>query len=406
MIQSPTTPDIGAGPVLSKGHKAGSIRFPFPQHVALATGTIKPSHIGQSGLDDDVVKFYAHWKEHYVVPVGVDNGCALYRISYGKENPQRTVSEGQGYGMVIVAHMAGSDPEAQTIFDGLWRFSRMHPSCNDPALMAWQVPPGRDDPDSAFDGDADIAYGLILADAQWGSDGAVNYAQAARTTLSAILKSTIGAESQLPLLGDWVGDGDRKYHQNTPRPSDFMPAHFRAFARFSGDARWTRVVDNVQALIATLQADFSPDTGLLPDFVSDARPAGHDFLEGPHDDCYSYNSARVPWRIGTDAVVNGNAVSIAQARKMSAWIEAAAAADPQCIGQGYSLAGRPLKDTDCFTTLFAAPFGVAGMCNPDRQAWLNAVYDAVRTRHEDYFEDSVNLLSLLVMTGNYWDPTR
>jgi endoglucanase len=46
------------------------------------------------------------------------------------------------------------------------------------------------------------------------------------------------------------------------------------------------------------------------------------------------------------------------------------------------------------------------MCNPGQQAWLNALYDAVREKYEDYFEDSVNLLSLLVMTGNYWDPTR
>jgi endoglucanase len=379
---------------------------PFPQRIDGAAGTIRPNHIGQSGLDDDVRKFYAYWKAHYVVPVGVDNGNALYRISYGKDNPKRTVSEGQGYGMIIVALMAGDDPEAQEIFDGLWRFARMHPSCNDAALMAWQVPPGRDDPDSAFDGDADMAYGLILADAQWGTGGAVDYAGDATSTLAAILNSTVGAQSQLPLLGDWVGDGDRKYHQNTPRPSDFMPAHFRAFARFSGDARWEAVLENVQALITSLQADHSPETGLLPDFVSNGKPARPDFLEGPHDNCYSYNSARVPWRLGTDAVVNGDPLSLAQVRKISVWIEAAAGQDPQCIGQGYKLDGNPLKDTDCFTTLFAAPFGVAAMSNPDQQAWLNRIYDAVRTKHEDYFEDSVNLLSLLVMTGNYWDPTR
>ncbi len=377
----------------------------FPQRVAGAAGTIRPSLIDQSGLDDDVRKFYAHWKERYVIPVGVDNGTPFYRISYGKENPKRTVSEGQGYGMIIVALLAGEDPDAQVIFDGLWRFARMHPSCNNPALMAWQVPPGNDDPDSAFDGDADMAYGLILADAQWGSGGSINYASEARTTISAILKSTIGPTSQLPLLGDWVGDDDKKYHEFTPRPSDFMPSHFRAFARFTGEDRWMAVVKHTQSLIASLQENHSPETGLLPDFVADGKPARHDFLEGPHDDCYSYNSARVPWRIGTDAVVNGDPVSLAQARKISAWAEAAASGDPKRIGQGYRLDGSPLKDTDCFTTLFAAPFGVAAMAAPDQQAWLNAVYDSVRSQHEDYFEDSVNLLSLLVMTGNYWDPT-
>ena len=41
--------------------------------------------------------------------------------------------------------------------------------------MGWEVPP--DEPggtDSAFDGDCDIAYALLLADAQWGSAGAID----------------------------------------------------------------------------------------------------------------------------------------------------------------------------------------------------------------------------------------
>ena len=29
----------------------------------------------------------------------------------------------------------------------------------------------------------------------------------------------------------------------------------------------------------------------------------------------------------------------------------------------------------------------------------------VYNKHKDYYEDTVTLLSLLVMTGNYWDPT-
>ena len=45
------------------------------------------------------------------------------------------------------------------------------------------------------------------------------------------------------------------------------------------------------------------------------------------------------------------------------------------------------------------------MTEPSQQQWLNDVYDSVRGIHEDYYEDSVTLLCLLVMTGNYWDPT-
>jgi hypothetical protein len=45
--------------------------------------------------------------------------------------------------------------------------------------------------------------------------------------------------------------------------------------------------------------------------------------------------------------------------------------------------------------------GVAAMTVPSQQQWLNAIYEAVYRAHEDYYEDSVTLLCLLVMTGNY-----
>jgi hypothetical protein len=80
--------------------------------------------------------------------------------------------------------------------------------------------------------------------------------------------------------------------------------------------------------------------------------------------------------------------------------------DPMAIRAGYRLDGTALENRDYFSDLYAAPFGVAAMTNPKQQAWLNAIYEAVHRHHEGYYEDSVGLLSLLVMTGNYWDPTR
>ena len=92
-------------------------------------------------------------------------------------------------------------------------------------------------------------------------------------------------------------------------------------------------------------------------------------------------------------------------RKISAWAEDKTNGDPQQIRAGYSLDGEPLPDSDYFTSFFAAPLGVAATTMASQQAWLNALYDAVRQRQENYYEDSVALLCLLVMTGNFWDPT-
>ena len=71
--------------------------------------------------------------------------------------------------------------------------------------MAWTIPEQAGGENSAFDGDADIAYALLLADAQWGSTGIINYKAEALILITAILESTVGPQSRLPMLGDWVG---------------------------------------------------------------------------------------------------------------------------------------------------------------------------------------------------------
>lgn len=400
-------------------------RYPFPRHVVYAAGSIRPNHVNQIVQDNDVRRYYDNWKKDFLVQDGTaTDGSPLYRIAFGKRENCKptlckfkvTVSEGQGYGMIIIALMAGYDINAKTEFDGLWNFVRAHPSLIDRRLMAFRVPPT--DPaiqDSAFDGDADIAYGLLLAARQWGNCGKINYQAEALKLIGGILESTIGSNSFLPMLGDWVTQSDTplKYNQWTPRSSDFMLDHFRAFRRASGSPKWDRVVTKVQSVIGQMQRDHSPVTGLLPDFMVPVsatnrtlKPAPPNFLEeGPYTGDYYYNAGRVPWRIGTDALLNNNASSLAYVRKISRWARASTAGNPQNIKGGYHLNGVPLPRSNFFTIFFAAPLGVAAMTDASQQTWLNSLYQAVRNVHEDYYEDSVTLLSLLVMTGNYWNPT-
>lgn len=395
-------------PPTPRAQAQGGPRFPFPQHVLYAPDTIKPNHRSQAQLDADVQASYDHWKAHYLVPAGTTTaGDPLYRISWGELGPEQTVSEGQGYGMMIVALMAGYDADAQIIFDGLWEFSREHPSEIDPRLMDWKVPESIDDDDSAFDGDADIAYGLLLADAQWGSEGGIDYRTAAEMVITAIDESTIGPDSRLPMLGDWVPFSDPPYTQYTHRTSDFMPSHFRAYGRATNNSDWQVVVAKAQSVIDSFQANHSPTTGLLPDFVIGTdgvpQPAFAGFLEGGQDGQYAYNAGRIPWRIGLDVLLNDDPTSRSQVQMMSRWLEIETGGQVINIKAGYALDGTPLSDY--FTTFFAAPFGVAAMSDPTQQVWLNDIYDAVYDTHEDYYEDSVTLLSLLAMTGNFWDPT-
>ncbi len=396
---------IGLG--FSSSVSAATLNYPFPQHVNYPN-SIRPNQFTQTEQDGHVQAFYDYWKLNYLVSAGNDNnGKQMYRVAFAKGS-DTTVSEGQGYGMVIVALMAGYETESQDLFDGLWRFVHQYPSTIDSRLMAWKIKNGVavGGANTAFDGDADIAYGLLLAAAQWGSQGGINYQAEASTIIVGILASTIGPESRLPMLGDWTQPNGDKYNQYTPRSSDFMLANFQAFAQATGDSTWQTVINNSQTVIGKIQQQHSPDTGLLPDFiqcqsVTQCAPAQADFFEGANDGNYYYNAGRVPWRLGLHALLHNDAASRSQVQKITDWLVTATGGDASAIKSGYQLNGTYIGNY--FSTFFAAPFGVGAMLS-NQQDFLNAIYEQVYQRQENYYEDSVNLLSLLAMTGNAWAP--
>lgn len=401
-VAATSTPELTPIPILTQALTAR----PFPQHLTYAPNSIFPNHRTREQLDDDMRAYYDYWKAAYVTEAGTNaDGVTMYRVALGRSEPERstTVSEGQGYGMMIVPIMAGYDPEAQTIFDGMWAFVDAHRSEIDPRLMDWNVPLAEGNA-SAFDGDADIAFGLLLANAQWGSDGNVNYKAEADMMIAGILESTIGPESHLPMLGDWVNVGEPQYNQFTPRSSDFMLVNFRAFGKATNEPVWEDVILQTQILMAEIQERHSPETGLMPDFILNGAPAPANFLENVTDGAYNYNAGRVPWRVGADALLNDDELSRYLVQNISHWIEASAEGDPMKIRAGYELSGVPLPDSDYFTTFFIAPMGVAAMSDPAQQDWLNKIYDSVYDTHIDYYEDTIDLLCMMVMSGNFWSP--
>src|SRR5262245_58616438 len=321
-------------------HVAHAQQFPFgTQHQAYRAGTLFPTNFTRTQQNAHVTAYYDNWKSHWLK---LDPGGSGWRVLL--DNSGATVSEGQGYGMVIVPLMAGHDPQAKTIFDGLWQFRLAHPSEIDSRLMDWNVPNTSDGNDSAFDGDADIAYGLLLAHAQWGSGGTINYLQQAKNVIAGIKAKTIGPTSKLPMLGDWVSPNGSDYSQWDTRSSDFMLGHFRAYGAATNDsAYWSSVVTAVQNVTANIQANESSATGLLPDFIRlvgasrDPQPAQADFLEDANDGKYWYNAGRDPWRLGVDALLNNDPTTLAQVQKINQWIRTSTGGNANNVKEGYQL---------------------------------------------------------------------
>jgi endo-1,4-beta-D-glucanase Y len=338
----------------------------------------------------------------------------------GYSSPKNAVSssEGHGYGMLLTAIMAGYDPLAKTYFDGLYRFFKAHPSVNHPNLMAWQqigkgsdivdTPEGGND--SATDGDMDIAYALLLANKQWGSGGGINYMAEAKKVIGAIMAKEVNSEEKILKLGDWVDNTDPKYGKAT-RPSDFMLNHMKVFKAVSGDASWRGIVDQTYGMIQYLYQSFSPQTGLLPDFsrkdaeTGNYKPAPAEFLEGTTDGLYSWNACRTPWRIATDYILTGDDRAKAQLQKLNDWIRKTTAGNPEKIAAGYTLDGKPLETYS--NTAFTAPFTVSAMIDSSNQEWLNRLWTynvSQSTKDGAYFGNSIRLICLLVVSGNWWTP--
>ncbi len=93
--------------------------------------------------------------------------------------------------------------------------------------------------------------------------------------------------------------------------------------------------------------------------------------------------------------------------KINKWIEKKSKNDPDAILSGYRLNGANLKDNDYTTLAFIAPLTVSLMTDRESQEWLDDMFESLISKKfgdYKYFDNTINLLSLLVLSGNYWTP--
>jgi len=402
----------GLGLFISLASTAEAENHPFGSHpLTYAEGSIRPSHLSQEALDQAVRDFYDAWKARYVRQTC---GGGRYVVRSSVRPGNLTVSEAHGYGMMIAALMAGHDPGARAIFDGMLAYFDEHPSIYTPHLMAWYQRgscASAAGADSASDGDLDIAFALLMADKQWGSCGSIDYAARAQQVLDAIEIGELDATHRYVRLGDWTTPDEPQYYA-AMRTSDFMPDHLRAFASASGNSAWTDVLDHTYSIFDSLQTNHSPLTGLLPDFIANPlgapSPVESFFIEGPNDGAYDYNACRDPWRLATDYLVSGDERARTAVQRITTWFRDATGDDPESIQAGYQLDGTLSRYADYRSMAFVAPLGVSAMTDASNQIWLNGIWDlvvATPIKAEAYYENTLKLLGMTVMSGNWWTPS-
>lgn len=380
-------------------------RFPYPQRVDF-DGCIKPDHVSQEQLDRDIVNYYKYWKNKYVKKSNGNTPGGGYYVEMkgtGGDGSEITTSEAHGYGMLIFALMAGADEKAKTYFDGMFNMFDKHRSTINAHCMSWVIhhtENTRFDKGSAADGDLDIAYSLVLAHRQWGSEGKINYLKQVTNMIEKGLKTSIvNPVSKRIMLGDWDTD------PLTTRSSDWMTGHFHTFAKIRKDPLWNTVADTIYSMVSQLNTNFSKETGLIPDFVegSPPVPASEYFLdEFKETDEYNWNACRYPWRITIDFAHFGSEAAYLEMKQLNKFIRQKTNQTPANIKAGYYLHGEPI--TDYSSMAFTAPLVATSIVSPSSQAYLNKGWELLKSSRESYFADTICLLNMLLIAGNWWNP--
>ncbi|MCR8979969.1 hypothetical protein [Brevibacillus laterosporus] len=92
---------------------------------------------------------------------------------------------------------------------------------------------------------------------------------------------------------------------------------------------------------------------------------------------------------------------------LNAWIQKTTSKKPNKVMSGYSLDGKVLPKADFNSMAYTAPFAVSAMIDSKNQDWLNKLWTHMAsssTKSNEYFDNSIRLLTMITASGNWWLP--
>jgi hypothetical protein len=442
--------------------------FRYPFGASLAT-TYAESAVVQDLFNALVFERYNIWKQNYVTYDDRTCGAGTARVT---TDPPDTVSEGQGYGIAMAAAIGDKD-----LFDQLWSFVRHRLSqsakkyCG--GLMGWMWDGGAtcrplDQPcdpdsggcggndDSAFDGDVDIAIGLVFAARQW-----PEYTAAATDWLVKMeceVNAAYDGVWSYPAPGDTFDKNCAGYPGQpcsyTPgqlgrvNMSYYPPGYFRVFGDFlaayldpgshGADDRirhrdfWYKTAATVWEMVERCYDQPSVSPALFTDW-------GH--YDTPCDaNADNYNWSRALWRLAVDAAWFGGSADLPESAprssphypsksRMQARMDAV-----QGFYASFHVANPVVANANRFSSIcqnlqpdgavtgcdpgfghnsyfvntamcsYATMFDDDGQTTPDIRR--DAIEEAVTTTIENdrYYQESIGIYTLMFLTGNFPNP--
>jgi endo-1,4-beta-D-glucanase Y len=381
----------GGSPGVTGGHSGGATGGSSGAGAGLGTGgpfafpqNKKPGMCNLTTVANaatQTMSAYSSWRSTYVTSSGAGAGMRVQR----PENGNDTVSEGIGYGMLASVYMAD-----KMTFDALWTYAQSKLDAN--GLMTWCIPGGGGScsgAGSATDGDEDIAWALLMASDQWSSTA---YLSAAVAMIKAMRNFDLFTDGS-------IQDGDNWNGTDKINIDYFSPAYYRAFTAATGDKFWTEFV--IDANYKHLAAQAGND-GLVPNSSDLEDALSCQYCDGK----YGYDACRTPWRIAMDYCFNGEMRALTYLMKIDAYFSSNGGAS--AIGDGYTAPNGPQTSSN-HNSAFIGPAGVGAMVSASYQTLLDGafMFDVSNPGgNNSYFAQSLRVLSMLMMSGNFLDYTQ
>jgi len=275
----------------------------------------------------------------------------------------------------------------KTAFDQFWGYTQTQ-LVN--GLMKWR----EDQSGSASDADFDIAYALLMANAQWPSG---NYKTAAKGA-----DSIIAAALSQDIVGGKVTGGSQ--FQSVYNPSYFAPAWFRKF----GTSYASAITTNYSLVNTNVS---SPTTGIPTDWanLSDGKPSGTGSANVTSEikdasGAMGYDAARVPWRLGMDACVSGD--NTTAVKSIATFFGGKYPSIDLMVAGLIKGSGAEHSKAQYMQASYIGSMGVAGMATGNaamRDRAFRTILDILDSGdfNHTYYPTTVGLLTLLALAGDF-----
>ncbi|MCL2260478.1 MAG: glycosyl hydrolase family 8 [Fibromonadales bacterium] len=370
-----------------------TVNYPYPMRKNYGNGTINTTNsMASQNLKAKFGNFMTQFYAEGTCSNKRNGTCA--RIKF--DNLDETVSEGIGYGMLLMVYFSEKSPgkSYQSEFDKLWVYYQNWTNNN--GLMNWKIKHNTTGnnftggsvtgENSATDAEYDVALALIMAHYQFGNTSTKNYLDTAKALISKIWSLEHNTSTGLHKPGD-LWDADKN-------PSYVAPAAYELFKDLDNATNWTLALS---ANYSFLIANQNKTTGL---------PSGWANADGSVKSCsncgyspsnnYNQDAVRAPWRWAKANAWFGHSNAKTLLGILAPWVNGKNASD---------VAGPIALQTGAWgneaNSSYVGSLACALTYGSTYQAKLNEYWNVLNGKEsEPYYNQAMRLLTGLLITGN------